>query len=97
MSESVAGRPVPVIQMECEVQIDRVNIGIVNGPTDPSVTPPTSDSGIHSLGEQWENMSAHSMSIESIQTVKTFCGGAMYRKTGKLRPLLGRVMVKMTA
>ena len=79
VSESVAGRPVPVIQTECEVQIDRVNIGIVNGPTDPSVTPPTSDSGIHSLGEQWENMSAHSMSIESIQTVKTFCGGAMYR------------------
>ena len=79
VSESVAGRPVPVIQTECEVQIDRVNIGIANGPTDPSVTPPSSDSGIHSLGEQWENMSANSMSTESIQTVKTFYGGAMNR------------------
>ena len=39
VSKSVTGRPVPVIQTECEVQIDRVNIGIVNGPTDPSVTP----------------------------------------------------------
>ena len=53
MSESVAGIPDPVIQTECEVQIDRVNIGIANGPTDSSVTSPSSDSGIHSLGEQW--------------------------------------------
>ena len=53
MSESVAGRPVPVIQTKCEVQIDRSNGGIANGPTDPSVSPPSSDSGIHSLGEQW--------------------------------------------
>ena len=79
VSESVTGRPVPVIQTECDVQIDRVNIGIANGPTDPSVTPHSSDSGIHSLGEQWENMSANSMSTESIQTVKTFYGGAMNR------------------
>ena len=74
MSESVADR-----QTECEVQIDRVNIGIADGPTDPSVSPPSSDSGIHSLGEQWENMSANSMSTESIQTVKTFYGGVMNR------------------
>ena len=66
VSESVAGIPDPVIQTECEVQIDRVNIGIANGPTDSSVTPPSSDSGIHSLGEQWENMSADSMSTESL-------------------------------
>ena len=46
VSESVAGIPDPVIQTECEVQIDRVNIGIANGPTDSSVTPPSSDSGI---------------------------------------------------
>ena len=36
VSESVAGIPDPVIQTECEVQIDRVNIGIANGPTDSS-------------------------------------------------------------
>ena len=77
VSESVTDRPVPVIQTECAVQIDRVNIGVANGPTDSGVTPPSSDSGIHSLGEQWENMSANSMSTESIQTVKNFYGGAM--------------------
>ena len=60
VSESVAGRPVPVIQTKCEVQIDRSNGGIANGPTDPSVSPPSSDSGIHSWTEQWENMSENS-------------------------------------
>ena len=64
-SESVTDRPVPVIRTECAVQIDRVNIGVANGPTDSGVTPPSSDSGIHSLGEQWENMSANSMSTRN--------------------------------
>ena len=79
VSESVAGRPVPVIQTKCEVQIDRSNGGIANGPTDPSVSPPSSDSGIHSLGEQWEIESAHSISTGSTQTIKTFHSGAMSR------------------
>ena len=74
-SESVAGIPDPVIQTGSEVQTDRVNISMANGPTDSSVTPPSSDSGVHSLGEQWENMSANSMNTGSIQTVKTFYGG----------------------
>ena len=81
--ESVAGIPDPVIQTEGEVQIDRVNIGIANGPTDSSVTPPSSDSGVHSLGEQWENMSANSTSTGSIQTVKTFYGGATSQEDKK--------------
>ena len=51
VSESVAGIPDPVIQTGSEVQTDRVNISMVNGPTDSSVTPPSSDSGVHSLGE----------------------------------------------
>ena len=75
VSKSVAGIADPVIQTGCEVQTDRVNISIANGPTDSSVTPPSSDSGVHSLGEQWENMSANSMNTGSIQTVKTFYGG----------------------
>ena len=40
VSESVTGRPVPVIQTECEVQIDRVNIGIANGPDGPKRNSP---------------------------------------------------------
>ena len=79
VSESVAGRPVPVIQTKCEVQIDRSNCGIANGPTDPSESPPSSDSGIHSLGEQWEIESVHSISTGSTQKIKTFHSGAMNR------------------
>ena len=77
MSKGVAGIPDPEIQTGSEVHTDQVNVSKVNGQTDSSVTPPSSDSGIHSLGEQWENMSANSMSTESMQTVKTFYGGAM--------------------
>ena len=73
--ESVAGIPDPVIQRGSEVQTDRVNISMANGPTDSTVTSPSSDSGVHSLGEQWENMSTNSMNTGSIQTVKTFYGG----------------------
>ena len=53
-SESAAGIPDPVIQTGSKVQTDGVNIGMVNGQTDSSVTSPSSDSGVHSLGEQWE-------------------------------------------
>ena len=76
VSKGVAGIPDPEIQTGSEVHTDQVNVSKVNGQTDSSVTPPSSDSGIHSLGEQWENMSANSMSTESMQTVKTFYGGA---------------------
>ena len=74
-SDSVAGIPDPVIRTGSEVQTDRVNISMANGPTDSTVTPPSSDSGVHSLGEQWENMSTNSTNTGSIQTVKTFYGG----------------------
>ena len=74
-SESVAGIPDPVIQTGSKVQMDCVNISMVNGQTDSGVTSPSSDSGVHSLGEQWENMSTYSMNSGSIQTVKTFYGG----------------------
>ena len=83
VSESVAGRPVPVIQTKCEVQIDRSNGGIANGPTDPSVSPPSSDSGVHSLGEQWENMSTNSLNTGSIQTVNTFNDSVVYQEDSK--------------
>ena len=74
-SESAAGIPDPVIQTGSKVKTDCVNIGMVNGQTDSSVTSPSSDSGVHSLGEQWENMSTYSINSGSIQTVKTFYGG----------------------
>ena len=66
-----------------EVQTDRVNIGVAAGPTDSSVAPPSSDSGVHSLGEQWENMSANSMNTGSIQMVNTFNGSVVCQEDSK--------------
>ena len=54
--ESSTGVPDPVIQTGSDIQIDRVNIGTANGPAGSGDTPPSSDSGVHSLGEQWENI-----------------------------------------
>ena len=67
-SESSTDGPDPVIQTGSDVQTDRVNTGTVNGQTGSSDTPPSSDSGVHSLEEQWENMSTDSLDMESEQT-----------------------------
>ena len=56
-SASDTGVPDPVIQTGSEVQKDRVNISTDNRLTDSRETSPSSDSGVHSLTEQWENMS----------------------------------------
>ena len=66
-SESDTGVPDPVIQTGSKVQPVRVNISTANGPTDSRKTPPSSDSGVHSLGEQWENMSTNSRDTVSVQ------------------------------
>ena len=67
--------PDPVIQTGSEVQPDRVNISTANGPTDLRKTPPSSDSGVHSLGEQWENMSTNSRDTVSVQNEEPSYGG----------------------
>ena len=52
-----------------------MNIGTANGPADSRDTLPSSDSGVHSLGEQWENMSTNSMDMESVQNEEPSYGG----------------------
>ena len=74
-SESSTGVLDPEIQTGSDVQTDRVNIGTANGPAGSGDTPPSSDSGVHSLGEQWENMSINSMDMESEQNEKPSYGG----------------------
>ena len=44
-----------------------MNTGTAHGQTDPCDTPPSSDSGVHSLEEQWENMSTESLDTASEQ------------------------------
>ena len=73
--ESSTGVPDPVIQTGSDVQTDRLNIGTVNGPAGSGDTPPSSDSGVHSLGEQWENMSTNWMDMESEQNERPSYGG----------------------
>ena len=68
-SERDTGVPGTVIQTGSEVQPDRVNISTANGPTDSRETTPSSDSGVHSWTEQWENMSENSTYSSSGQTV----------------------------
>ena len=45
-----------------------MGIGAVHGQTGSCDTPPSSDSGVHSLEEQWENMSTESLDTTSEQT-----------------------------
>ena len=67
--KSDAGIPVPVPQTGSEVQTDRVNISTSNGQTDWCETSLSSDSGIHSWTEQWENMSENSTDSSVHHTV----------------------------
>ena len=46
---------------------DFAKSGIVNDPASSGDTPPSSDSGVHSLGEQWGNMSTSSIDMGSEQ------------------------------
>ena len=59
--------PDPVEQTESPIQTDFMEIVTTDGPASLGDTPPSSDSGIHSLGEQWENMSISTVDMESEQ------------------------------
>ena len=63
--DPIADRPVrsietpdPVDETDGLIQIDIMEIVQTDGPASLVDTPPSIDSGIHSWGEQWENMSA---------------------------------------
>ena len=66
----------PVNQTGSDVQTDRLSIGTINGPANSGDTPPSSDSGVHSWEEQWENMSEHSTDGTSEQTVRSNYGSS---------------------
>ena len=66
--------PDSVIQTGGEVRTDGTTFGKINGQSESSIVSPSSDSGVHSLGEQWEYMSSCSGNSDSIRTIKTVCG-----------------------
>ena len=49
--------PDPVDETERPIQIDFMKVVLTDGPASLVDTPPSSDSGVHSWGEHWENMS----------------------------------------
>ena len=62
--------PDPVDETERPIQIDVMKIATTDGPSSVVDTPPSSDSGIHSWGEQWENMSISTADTEAEQNVR---------------------------
>ena len=54
-----------------------MKIGTINEPASLGDTPPSSDSGVHSLGEQWKNMSTNCMDMESEQNERPTYGSTM--------------------
>ena len=69
----------PVKQTESPIQTDFMKIGTINEPASLGDTPPSSNLGVHSLGEQWENMSTSSIDMESEQNERLTHGSAMGR------------------
>ena len=59
--------PDPVEETESAIQTDVMKIVVTDGPASLGDTPPSSDSGMHSLGEQWENMSISTADMEAKQ------------------------------
>ena len=62
-----------------------MKIGTINELASLGDTPLSSDSGVHSLGEQWENMSTSSIDMESEQNERLTHGSAMGRRVSDNR------------
>ena len=75
----------PAKQTGSPIQTDFMKIGTRNEPASLGDTPPSSDSGVHSLGEQWENMSTNSMDMESEQNERPIYGNTMRRRVSDTR------------
>ena len=84
--------PDPVEGTESPIQTDFMKlvtvhekIGTTDEPASLGDTPPSSDSGVHSLGEQWENMSTSTMDMESEQNERPVNGSPMGRRGNDTR------------
>ena len=74
-SDSPSVKPDPVIRTGGDGRTDDMKFETINGQSGSSVVSPSSDSGVHSVDEQWECMSTCSGDSDSIQSVKTVYGG----------------------
>ena len=74
-SDSLSVNPDPVIRTGADGRMEDMKSDMIKGQSDSSVVSPSSDSGVHSVDEQWECMSTYSGDSDSIQSVKTVYGG----------------------
>ena len=74
-----------VKQTESPSRTDIAKSGIVNELASSGDTPPSSDSGVHSLGEQWENMSTSSIDMGSEQYNRPTPGNVCGRRVSDSR------------
>ena len=68
-----------------EIQTDFMKSGTINEPASSGDTPPSSDSGVHSLGEQWENISTSSIDTASEQNKRPTHGNVRGRRVSDSR------------
>ena len=69
----------PMIRTGADDRTNNMKLEMIKGQSDLSVVSPSSDSGVHSVDEQWDCMSTYSGESDSIQTVKTVYGGVICR------------------
>ena len=74
-----------VKQTGSPIQTYFMKLGPITEPASLGDNPPSSDSGVHSLGEQWENMSTSSIDMESEQNRKPTHGSVTGRRVSNTR------------
>ena len=84
--------PDPVIRTGSDDRTNNMKLDRIKGQTDLSAVSPSSDSGVHSVDEEWDCMSTYSGESDSIQSVKTVYGGVCQtdRPVVKLRTMDSR-------
>ena len=84
--------PDPVIRTGSDDRTNNMKLDRIKGQTDLSAVSPSSDSGVHSVDEEWDCMSTYSGESDSIQSVKTVYGGVCQtdRPVIKLRTMDSR-------
>ena len=85
--------PDPVDETERPIQIDFMKIVPTDGPASLVDTPPSSDSGIHSWEEQWENMTISTADTEAQQNGRPIICSPTGRRVSDTR--VRRILRKM--
>ena len=67
----------PIIRTGPDDRTNNMKLDMIKGRSDLSVVSPSSDSGVHSVDEQWDGMSTYSGESDSIQSVKTVYGSVI--------------------